>query len=311
MKKLLLLAIPALLLSGCNKTKVDTSNLSIICPTGAPAFAFYNEVSNPNFETNDVPKNIVAMMTEASPKDYVVIDTTSGIQAINKGAPYKLAASLTFGNFFIASTGKDDNSTMDAGDKIVLFNQGSTPDLLFHYLYGNTFDSGIEYVTNVKEAATCLISGKNAVTGSTIKYVFVAQPVLYNALQKNTSASKYVDIQEAYQEKSGGKQLIQASLFIKDSADKSTAKAYLKKLQGDIDALIKDPEILNQSLENKTEEEMTALFGVNPKIAINVLKDNNGLGLGYKNGLENKANIDAFLKEVQGVNETSQDIYYK
>ncbi len=318
MKKILLLAVPALLLSGCSmfqKTStvgpVNVSNLSIVCPTGAPAFAFYNEAGNRNFETNDVPKNIVAMMNENSKKDFVVIDTTSGIQAISKGAPYKLAASLTFGNFFIASTGKDDNGVMDAGDKIILFNQGGTPDLLFHYLYGNQFDSGIEYVTNVKDAATCLISGKNAVTGSEVKYVFIAQPVLFNALQKNQSASKYVDVQEAYKEKSGGKQLIQASLFVKNTADSSVVNAYLNKLSSDINTAIKNPDVISKALQSYDVNEMTTLYGVNPSLAVNVLKDNNGLGLGFKKGIENKANIDAFLKEVQGIEETSETIYYQ
>ena len=173
MKKLTILAIPLLLLSACSKPK----DIQVICPTGAPAFAFYSHGLDANFETNTDPKNIGSMMNKSSDKQFVVIDTVSGIKAIKNGAPYKLAASLTFGNFFIASTGKDDNDTMDAGDKIVLFNQNTTPDLLFHYLYGNTYDSGIEYVTNVQDAAKCLIAGKNQVTGSEIKYVFIAQPV--------------------------------------------------------------------------------------------------------------------------------------
>ena len=304
-------------MTGCTTGKpssspedIDTSNLKIVCPTGAPAFAFYKHADNKNFETNGVPSNIVAMLSEASNKDIVVIDTVSGIKAINNGAPYKLAANITFGNFFIASTGNDENETMDIGDKIVLFGEHQTPDLLFHYLYGNTYDEGIEFVGNVQDAAKCLISGKNAVTSSTIDYVFVAQPVLYNAMQKNQNAAKYVDVQQAYQQKSEGKSLIQASVFIKNSVDKKVADKFLADLGGDIQQAVTDPDKITAALEGKNVDEVTALYGVAPSIATTVLKDNNGLGLGYRGALENKTNIDSFIS-LFSLENTSEEIYYK
>lgn len=313
MKKLVILAIPLLALSACGK-HVDASNQNIVCPTGAPAFAFYKQCQNPNFETNSVPKNIVAMMTETSNKDFVVIDTVSGVQAIGKGAPYKLAASLTFGNFFIASTGNDEDGKMDAGDKIAIFGKGATPDLLFHYIYGTTYDSGIEYdgLSNVQDAAKCLITGKNEATGSSIDYVFIAQPVLLNALAKNSKAAVYANIQEKYQEKSGGKRLIQASLFIKNSADKSIAKQFMKDLESDVKAALKNPDVITEEINKVlTTEESSALYGVNPELAVKAIKADNGLGLGYEKSYSIKADIDAFLKDIQGINETSEEIYYK
>ncbi len=308
MKSKYLLLIPTLLLVGCNKT-VSTDNLKIVCPTGAPAFAFYKEAGNTNFETNSTPSNIVAMLSNASDKDVVVIDTVSGIKAINNGAPYKLAATITFGNFFIASTGNDTDDTMDVDDKIVLFGQNQTPDYIFHYLYGNTYDSAIEYVTNVQDAAKCLISGKNAVTTSTVDYVFVAQPVLYNALNKNTKASKFIDIQEAYQTKSNGKSLIQASVFIKNTVEKKISDTFLKELNSNIDEAVKNPDVITESLKDYSADELTALFGVSPSIAVEVIKDNNSLGLGYKKAKDNKDAIDAFIN-LFSLNTTDEKIYY-
>lgn len=319
MKKLVLLALPIILISSCstNKNKSNSGSepvlqeLKILCPTGAPAFAFYKHGNNSNFETNTDPKNIVAMMNKNSEKQMVVIDTVSGVKAIQNGAPYKLAATLTFGNFFIASTGKDDNGVMDPGDKIVLFGQGITPDLLFHYLYGDTYDSGIEYVTNVQDAAKCLIQGKNLVTGNEIKYVFIAQPVLLNALAKNANATKYVDVQETYKTKSGGKELIQASVFVKNDTDDYSVNHYLDTLKNDIDAAVNNPEIISETLSYLSAEEATAKYGVAPAMAVNALKDNNGLGLGFKKSLDIKSDIDAFLKDVQNLEATSEEIYYK
>ena len=314
MKKLFLLLIPALMLAGCQQSQkeskdVDISRLKIVCPTGAPAFAFYNYAHNANFETNGTPSNIVAMLSSASDKDVVVIDTVSGIKAINNGAPYKMAATITFGNFFIAGTGHDDNDSMDSTDKIVLFGEYQTPDLIFHYLYGDSYDSAIEYVTNVQDAAKCLISKKNAVTGSDIDYVFVAQPVLFNALQKNADAYKFIDVQDAYSQKSGGKSMIQASVFIKNTVDEDTGHAFLDSLSSDICKLLERPEILMETLGNENKEEITALYGVAPEIATAVIKDNNGLGLNFSSAAPNKENIDSFIS-LFSLAATDEKIYY-
>lgn len=318
MKKLFLLLIPSLILTGCihsgdrssKQGEIDTSNLKIVCPTGAPAFAFYNRADNQNFETNGVPSNIVAMLSSASDKDVVVIDTVSGLRAINNGAPYKLAANITFGNFFIAATGNDDNGEMDAGDKIVLFGEHQTPDLLFHYLYSNTYDEGIEFVGNAQDAAKCLITGKNAVTTSTIDYVFIAQPALYSAMQKNPNATKYVDIQAKYAQVTEGKSLIQASIFLKNTLSKEIADAFLEEVAYDIEKAVNTPEVIQETLSKNNADEMVSLYGVAPQIATTVLKDSNGLGLGYAKAIENKTNIDSFIS-LFSLENTNEEIYYK
>ncbi len=308
MKKILLLTIPALMLAACNQKNTEEA-LKIICPTGAPAFAFYNYSQDKNFETNAVPSNIVSMLSEASDKDVVVIDTVSGVKAINNGAPYKIAATITFGNFFIASTGNDTDGMINEGDTIVLFGEHQTPDLLFHYLFGNYYDASIEYVTNVQDAAKCLISGKNAVTSHDVDYVFVAQPVLYNAMQKNPNVTVFKNIQDAYRERSGGKSLIQASIFIKNSVSEKQGHNFLESLNKDIRAVLDKPSLLTETLGNYSLEEMTALYGVAPSIAEAVINDQNGLGLDFSYAAPNKENIDAFLS-LFSVPETDEKIYY-
>lgn len=309
MKKLALLTLTALALCGCNKTPVDTSGLKIVCPTGAPAYAFYNHAQNNNFETNGTPSNIVAMMSSASGKDVVVIDTVSGIKAINNGAPFKLSSTITFGNFFIAATGNDDNRVMDDGDVIVLFGEHQTPDLLFTYLFGDTLDTNKQFVGNVQDAAKVLISGKNLVTGDNADYVFVAQPVLFNALQKNPNASTYLNVQDAYKEKSGGKSLLQASVFIRDEVDQKVSKQFLEDLKKDIEKEIETPDVIAEALKDLSAEEIASIYGVPAETAVAVLKDGNGLGLGFKKAKENKDNIDSFI-ELFGLDKTNEEIYY-
>ncbi len=314
-KRYILLSL--LLLTSCSG-KVNTSDLKIVCPTGAPAYAFYNHYQNNNFETNSTPKNIVAMMNDKSDKDIVVIDTVTGIKAINNGAPYLLGANITLGNFFIAATGNDDNKTMDQDDKIVIFGQGQTPDYVFHYLYGNQFDDNIEYVTNVQDAAKCLAAGKNLVSSSVIDYVFIAQPVLYTILhnEKALTYNKsyvYQNIQDLYKEKSENLSLIQASVFVRKSSDSeynSKIKAFLKKLKKDITSVIEKPTLIDETIGKMEVELSTGLYGTNYQVIKKVIEDQNSLGLGFVDAYTNKESIDKFIN-LFGMEETNEEIYFK
>lgn len=305
-KKYILLTI--LCLTSCN---VDHSSLKIVCPTGAPSLAFYNNVDNVNFETNSTPSNIVAMMNGTSSYDVVVIDTVSGIKAINNGANFKIAANLTFGNFYIASTGNDDNDTMDKDDVIILFGQNQTPDLLFNKIYGEGYN--IEYVTNVQDAAKCLASGINMISKSTVDYVFIAQPALYTILNNQNAAtygkaSVYANIQDEYK-KITNNELVQASIFVNNNSDTKMINSFLNDLSKDIFALLDDSTKLASKI-NYDDQELTTKFGVNFKACEKLLNDNNQIGLGFKMAIDNKDNIDSFVS-LFDLNATNEEIYYK
>ncbi len=312
MMKKIYLCLAALLLVSCSRT--EEKDLKIVCPTGAPAIAFYKEASNANFETNSVPSNIVAMMNDNSDKDLVVIDTVSGLKAVKNGAPYRIAANITLGNFFIASTGNDEDRTMNPGDTIVLFGQNQTPDYLFHYLYGDIYDETVEFVGNVSDAAVCLSSGKNLLTSSSVDYVFIAQPALYSALNNPNAAtyskaSVYLDVQEAYRERSGQSSLIQASVFVKNGADRNSVENYLNTLKENIADAIKTPSLVQDSLNSLSEEEALSRYGIKASVAVNVLAENNALGLGYVEASENKSAIDAFIS-LFGMEATDEEDYF-
>ena len=304
-KKYLLLSL--ICLTSCN---VDHSTLKIVCPTGAPALAFYNNVENANFETNSTPSNIVSMMNGNSNYDIVVIDTVSGIKAINNGANFKLAATLTFGNFYLAATGNDANSTLDKDDVVILFGQNQTPDLLFNKIYGEGYN--VEYVTNVQDAAKCLASGKNMITKSTVDYVFIAQPALYTILNNKDAltygnASVYANIQEEYK-KITNYDLVQASLFVNVNSDSKMVDSFLKDLEKDINNLLENPSLLSDKIDF-TSQELSTKYGVNFKACEQLLNDDNAIGLGYKKAIDNKENIDNFIS-LFNLGTTNEEIYY-
>lgn len=303
MKKILLSIASMTLLAGC--AVPYEHNLTIITPTGAPSLAFYNYVKDANFETNNDASNIVPMMVKGQ-KDIVVLPTNVGVNAIvNKKVDYKIAATITFGNLFVASTGNDDNDQLDKDDYIVLFQQGSVPDLVFHGVFGKEYDDAIHYVSNAKAASQCLMTGKNIESeNEPIDYVLIAEPAFTTVKGKNEKVKEYANIQTLYKEKFNS-EIFQASVFVKSGID---ATSFLSSLEGDIKAALNNGDVLAEKLAQADNAE--AVFGVNPQVAANVTKNGNGMGLGFKLAKDNKEGIDKFLK-VFNINATSEEIYYK
>ena len=307
MKKFLLpLILASCTLMACQNKQTNSessypdvfTSLSIVAPTGAPALAFYNYAGLDNFETNSNPQVGIIPQMVAGQKDVVVLPTNAGVQAIKgKGAEYQIAATITFGNFYLASLNNDDNQVMDADDTILLFQKENVPDKIFHYVYGDTFDKNIHYVNAVNDAASALISGTfvDAETGDNVvpNYVMVAEPALTNVLSKNNNVTVYADMQAEYKQKAGNKELFQASVFVKNSVDRNIATAFLSSLKKDIEDAINDPSKLSAGMAK--ESAANEVFGVAPAMAEAVLRKNNGMGLGFKSAKENKEAIETFL----------------
>ncbi len=331
MKKIFPLLILTLAISGC-ATNNSSSNsngesssgghgadvyytpedFSIVTPTGAPALAFYNYASYKNFETNSVPTNIVAMMSKGE-KDVVVLPTNTGVQAIvNSKAEYKIAATITFGNFYIVSMNNDDNQTMDANDTILLFQKNNVPDKIFHYVYGDSLNSGLHYVSAVSDAASAIIGGKftdpDLGTELVPNYVMIAEPALSNVVSKKGDViSVYANVQEEYKKKSNNAELFQASVFVKSSLEYEKVRLFLNDLESDIKDAIADPSKMSAGM-SKIEDAAT-VYGVAPAMAESVLRKNNGMGLGFKLAKENKDAINTFLG-IFGINNVDEKIYY-
>ena len=321
MKKIFPLLLTTLAISACSINGNSSGSaavyynpemFSIVTPTGAPALAFYKYASHKNFETNSVPTNIVAMMNKGE-KDVVVLPTNAGVQAIvNAKADYKIAATITFGNFYIVSMNNDDNQTMDENDTILLFQKNNVPDKIFHYVYGNALDSALHYVSAVSDAASAIIGGKftdpDLGTELVPNYVLIAEPALTNvASKKGDAISVYANIQEEYKKKSNNAELFQASVFVKNSLEYGKVKLFLDDLKKDISDAIADPSKMSTGM-SKIEDAAT-VYGVAPAMAESVLRKNNGMGLGFKLAKENKEAIKAFLG-IFGINDVDETIYY-
>lgn len=301
-KKLILLTIVPLL-GGCSKSY--DHNLTIITPTGAPALAFYNVAKDEGFETNSDASAIIPMMKEGQ-KDIVVLPTNVGVNAItNLGVEYKIAATITFGNLYVAATGHDDDGIMDKDDYIVLFQEKSVPDLIFHAVYGDELNEGIHYVGNVSFAAQCLMSGKDVTSNNEdVDYVLIAEPAFATVKSKKSSVKEYANLQTKYIEKYHA-EIFQASVFVKNGVN---AGSFLSSLQSDISNVLTTSNLFIEKTQGIDKPQ--DLFGVDPSVAATLTKNNNRMGLGFKYAKDNKGGIDKFLS-IFGISETTEEIYYK
>ena len=323
MKKYLSLIAVAVMLTACNTTnsssncncsnlpEYDRSTLSILTPTGAPALAFYKYAGNSKFETNAAPATISGQMAAGS-KDVIVLPTNAGVKAIvDNKAPYKLAATITFGNFYIASLNNDDNQVMDENDTILLFQKNNVPDKIFHYVYGDQFNNAVHYAADVSAVTQAVIAGKYSDPDTGVEYVpnyvMIAEPALTNVMSKKDTVSVYADIQVKYKEKSNNQALFQASVFIKNDVNNTTALSFLESLRKDIEDVIADPTKLSAGMSQ--EVSAAEVFGVAPQMAEKVLKKNNGMGLGFQRARANKEAVNTFLK-LFNIEDLDEEVYF-
>ena len=315
MKKVLLLLIPALLLTGCNNNKSKYElNLSVVTPSGAPSVCFYKYVADESKVEVRSPEEAsgIAAYMQSGAKDIIVLPTNAGILQIKNGAAYKIAANITFGNLFIAATGHDDNGVMDGDDYVVLIQQNNVPDKLFQYCYGDLNLTNTHYLTQASNVKNVVATGKNPEDGNAdVDYVLVAEPAFAAGKSQNANATQYASLQEVYKQKSGGKEITQASVFIKNSVDRAEADKFLEALEKDINEFVANPSVIDEYVKDFDDVQFAAKFGVGKAQLLKTLTTNgNRMGVGFKKAKDNKANIDEFLTMWPVIGETSEEIYY-
>lgn len=296
-----------MLLVGCSNAPYEHT-LTIISPTGAPSIAFYNYAQDANFETN-TNAQIIAQMMARGQKDVVVLPTNAGVKTINnpQATKYKIAATITFGNLFVASTGNDDNGVMDDGDYIILFQQNNVPDLVFHSVYGTSVDSNVHYVDNAEYAKNCLISGKDETRhNEVVDYVLMAEPALSQVKAQYPNVGVYANLQVLYKTKYST-EIFQASIFVKADADRSVVNSFLSSLEDDIEKGLENPDLIKEGMSKANDPQ--SKYGIAPQGAANAAKNGNKFGLGFKRAKDNKQGIDNFLS-VFGIDATTEENYF-
>ena len=309
MKKTKLLFLSIILLAGCSNEpgeKKDPNQLNVLCPTGAPAVAFTSNLANPNLKFFSEASDIIALMSNDE-ADVAVLPTNAGVQQINKGLKYKLAATITFGNLFVASTGLDDDGVMDESDYIVSFQQGNVPDKIFKSVY--SVDGGLHYVANAQEAAKCLKLKKNSAdNNANVEYVLLAEPALTTLKAGGAEFTIYSNLQEEYKNKFNNQQIFQASIFVHQDLDHEVAETFLGSVKSNVESILANPSLLENA--SQIDPEAETHLGIKIAPAVSAITNQNHLGIGYVDAYSHKGEIDTFLS-IFGMNATNEEIYFK
>lgn len=317
MKKINCLFLIILLgISGCNRKEEDwlTKNkINLITPTGAPALAFVDYLKSDQFETNTTVSNIAADMI-AGNHDIAVMDLVGGLNAISKGAEYSLGALITFGNFYIYSTGNDNDGVMDNNDVILGFgSEASTPIYIFKELYE---DLAIDYY--VPGVSDTLAVGKiGEYNNKKIDYILTAEPIVTQILNSTQNGSIYSNLQSKWQEKNGeDNSILGAAIFVKKVTyenKKDLINEFLNNVKQSIEESIINPTVLKNKINDYGDEIMQATkLGIKADLAKIVIENGNTVNLGYVGYNDTKMinMIESYLPLVK-VNVPNQSVYLK
>ena len=232
-------AVLGLFLAACNNNtnEEELTSLSIICPSGTPSLALANyKVAHEDvkFEIVEGSDPLVAAFGSKS-HEIIVAPVNLGAKFYNTNENYVLAKTFVWGNLFLAS--KSDLTSFDDvdGKKLVVFSQGSTPDIITQILIKeNNLNVELDYVSNVKEANTALVSGK-------ADYVITAEPAISKI--KDAQGIKTVDLQAEYAKVTGTSSYPQAGIFVKkDVKDDKLVKDTVNQLLDSVTNTVSNPD---------------------------------------------------------------------
>ena len=314
MKKISLIMFAGMLLTSCNsspaKSSLDKSiyhageyqkqvdyklDLSVLSPTGAPAVAMYQFASeiNGKYTTTSNPAVGVIPMFQSGEYDVIIAPTDSGLnQIVNLGAKYKIAATVTFGNFFLIASGSDEDGVLNKGDSVIIFQENGIPGKTFNYLY-NDLELNVTAVGAASDTKS-IIENNFVFDNKKYDYVLSAEPVV-----SATNSTVFLDIQSEFARVSGGKKMTQASVFIKNGVSKAKADKFLFALKDAINDGVANPDLIKTAIESiGSAQEQSSAFGVPGAIAKKATAAGNRLNLGFEFASDIKEDIRTFVNIV-------------
>ena len=232
MKKIYIILLSLLMISSlaCNDIAVDPSpeenleaqTIKICFPGGGPALSIAKLViEDPIFDENidieyeflNTPDLLVSKILKEE-ADIAIVPSNLAAQAYNKGLPYRLAGTSTWGTLHLIST--DDIESLDdlKGREIYSFGKDLTPDLVARYILIQNgidleSDLSITYLSAASEVGPAFLGNKT-------NLAIFSEPVSTNVLMKDTDAKIVLDFNQEWSNITGiGHGYPQASLIIK------------------------------------------------------------------------------------------------
>lgn len=270
--------------------EIDTSSLNIICPTGIPSLAFYDQGANKNFVTS-VATSIPANFASSGENSYdaIVFDGIGGLNNIAlNNRDYALAKWISGGTFYVVSTKHTKDESFNQDSTINGFVKTGIASLSFMKLAKDNWNWG-DYSSSNKITFSDAVSDvrNNLVTNPDgFDYYIVAEPVLTASraalAAKGVALNVIYNIQEEWASYYDGAIVPAAGLFINKNAY-SSKKKELDQLLEDVDFRITEaidrPQIAVDALttyENvdpNNDNDCETRFGFTPALVSSLQKD--------------------------------------
>lgn len=236
-------------LAGCGKKEVENKELTMVAPAGSPVISTVKlmEEEKPlgeNMKLTIEPLTSVEVLKNkiiAEEVDLAVVPTNMAAILYNKNVPYQIVGTSIWGNLYLVSDHPIDNVEDLKNEKIHVFGQGLTPDLILKYILG---EKGLDvkaldlnYIPNATEIAPLFITGK-------AKVALIPEPMLSAVKMKKEEIYSVLDLQQEWAAIHGNA-YPQASVIAKKSLveeDSEAIKAFMKAYQESVTWINENPE---------------------------------------------------------------------
>lgn len=248
MKKILLKIITIIftvgILSGCGTEKSileSEKEIKMIVPDGLPAIASAKLIKENkeiidgykiSYSIEKTPENIVSEVLKGD-ADIAIVPSNVSATQYNKGANYRIAATVGWGSLYLISTQGNKNIEELRNEEIYNIGKGLTPDLITRSLLkDNGVDSdkdvNFSYVNGVTELAPTIIAGKT-------NYAIIPEPALTQVQSKNKNISILIELNEEWKRTNNSEYgFPQSTVIVKEDLikeDKEFVQEFLKELE--------------------------------------------------------------------------------
>ncbi len=249
MKKLLVLLVCMIgTLSACD----DEKTLNVMVPNGAPALSqikvehAMHGVENPRYDVEVVygPEPLVSAFGSES-HEIIIAPLNLGAKLYTKAdAPYQFAATITWGNLYLASNDALKTLRDLEGKTITAFGKNTTPDIVLSaILDAYVFEEApeIEYVDGVDTAIAHLSENSASVA-------LVAEPAL-SAFEMKTESMNTIDLQAKWETHVSDKPYPQAGVFVHSTLSEATIETYIEALKESMEMVTEDTASMSEMME--------------------------------------------------------------
>lgn len=215
------------LVVGCGKVEEqaevkEPKTIKFYYPDGLPALtAAKLAKESPNMDENitidyEIQKtpDLLASKIIKGEADIAMVPSSLAVQAFNKGIPYKLVGTSTWGSLYLISTEGIETFKDLKGKEIYSFAKGLTPDIVLRYVLSKNGidpdkDVEITYLNSGSEVGPAFLGGKT-------NLAVVSEPLATNVMMKKEDAKIIFGLNEEWSKVTESENgYPQASLIIK------------------------------------------------------------------------------------------------